>query len=249
MAGFLDVLAEPPDGVVNSRLGPRLAGEMADTLDAAFETDPVFDENSASLDPGVLLTPSAGRAARISVISLVGLREENQRQSFVSRLQTALFGYFKANPVRDRPLGGLLVMDEAQIFVPAGATTPSSENTRTLIAQVRKYGLGLLLATQMPKGLHNSVPGNTASQFIGRLTAPTQMAAAEQMAQARGSRLDNLAKLDPGVFYAATEGSPFNRVEAPLCLSHHRDALNEEEVLERARRQPHAEQRTAENRQ
>jgi DNA helicase HerA-like ATPase len=208
---------------------------MAATLEAATDTDPLFGEGGSPVDPAVLLAPSAGKTARISVISMIGLPDE-ARQSFVSRLQIALFAYFRANPVRDRPLGGLLVMDEAQIFVPAGAATPSAESTRTLIAQVRKYGLGMLLATQMPKGLHNSVPGNTVNQFIGRLTAPAQLGAAEQMAQARGSTLDNVGKLGSGVFYAATEGSSFSRIETPLCLSHHRDALSEEEVLERAQR-------------
>jgi DNA helicase HerA-like ATPase len=147
-----------------------------------------------------------------------------------------LFGHFKANPVRDRPLGGLLVLDEAQIFVPATGSIPSGEITKTLIAQVRKYGLGMLLATQMPKGLHNSVPGNTTSQFIGKLTAPVQKAAADQMAAARGSTFDNISRLEPGVFFGATEGTSFSKIEVPWCLSHHRDALSEEEVLQRARR-------------
>ncbi|MDQ7903519.1 AAA family ATPase [Phytohabitans sp. ZYX-F-186] len=234
-SGFLDVLAELPDGIGNPRSGARLASEMAATLEAATDTDPLFGEGGSPVDPAVLLAPSKGRTARVSVISMIGLSDE-ARRSFVSRLQMALFAHFRANPVRDRSLGGLFVMDEAQIFVPAGAATPSTESTRMLIAQIRKYGLGMLLATQMPKGLHNSVLGNTANQFIGRLTAPAQLAAAEQMAQARGSTLDNVAKLDPGVFYAATEGSPFSRIGTPLCLSQHRDALTEEEVLERARR-------------
>lgn len=187
------------------------------------------------VDPAELLTPSNGKAARISVISMIGLLDE-ARQSFMSRLQMALFAHFRANPVQDRPLGGLLVMDEAQIFVPAAGSTPSSESTRMLIAQVRKYRLGLLFATQTPKGLHNSVPGSTASQFIGWLTAPAQVTATAQMAQARGSTMDNVGKLHHGVFYAATESSSFSRIETPLCLSHHRGALSEEEVLERVQR-------------
>jgi len=237
-SGFLDVLNDLPDGIGNARTGARLAGEMAATLEAVSDIDPLFGEKGSPVDPKELLTPRPGKIARVSVISLIGLRSE-ARQSFVGRLLTALFAYFRANPVRGTALGGLLVMDEAQNFVPSGAATQSSEITRELIAQIRKYGLGVVLATQMPKGLHNSVPGNTANQFIGRLSVPAQVAAAAQMAQARGSTLDRLGKLEPGVFYAATEGSSFSRVQAPLCLSHHREALREEEVLERAQRAGH----------
>jgi hypothetical protein len=232
---LLDLLNEPPDGVADSPDRSRLAKNMAATLDAARDTDPLLDESGAHVDPAALLTASAGKTARISVINLVGV-PHTQRPDFVSRLEAALFGHFKANPVRDRPLGGLLVLDEAQIFVPATGSTPSGEITKTLIAQVRKYGLGMLLATQMPKGLHNSVPGNTTTQLIGKLTAPVQKAAADQMAAARGSTLDNISRLEPGVFFGATEGTSFSKIEVPLCLSHHRDALSEEEVLQRARR-------------
>ncbi|MGI5214112.1 helicase HerA-like domain-containing protein [Plantactinospora sp. CA-290183] len=233
---LLDVLNEPPDGVADSPDRSRLAKNMAATLDAARDTDPLLDETGTNADPTNLLTPSPGKAARISVVNLIGLPIP-QRPSFVNRLEEALFAYFKANPVRDRPLGGLFVLDEAQIFVPVIGQVPSSETTRTLIAQVRKYGLGMLLATQTPKGLHNSVPGNTSSQFIGKLTAPVQQAAADQMAAARGNTLDNISRLKPGVFFGATEGTSFSKIEVPICLSHHREALSEEEVLQRARRQ------------
>lgn len=232
---LLDILNEPPDGVADSPDRSRLAKNMAATLDAARDTDSLLDETGTNADPTILLTPSHGKTARISVVNLIGLPIP-QRPSFVNRLEEALFGYFKANPVRDRPLGGLLVLDEAQIFVPVSGQVPSSETTRTLIAQVRKYGLGMLLATQTPKGLHNSVPGNTTSQFIGKLTAPIQQAAADQMAAARGSTLDNISRLRPGVFFGATEGTSFSKINVPICLSHHRDALSEEEVLQRARR-------------
>jgi hypothetical protein len=208
---LLDVLNEPPDGVADSPDRSRLARNMAATLDAARDTDPLLDETGSNADPTTLLTPSRGKTARISVVNLIGLPNP-QRPSYVSRLEEALFGYFKANPVHDRPLGGLLVLDEAQIFVPASGQVPSSETTRILIAQVRKYGLGMLLATQMPKGLHNSVPGNTTSQFIGKLTAPVQQAAADQMAAARGSTLDNISRLRPGVFFGATEGTSFIKI-------------------------------------
>jgi len=64
-------------------------------------------------DPGTLLTPLPGKRARISVISLIGLPEPEQRQSFVNQLQMALFSWIKKHPADDVN-GGLFVMDEAQ---------------------------------------------------------------------------------------------------------------------------------------
>jgi hypothetical protein len=234
LAGFVELLGEPPGDIVNSRTS-RFAVQMADTLDAAIETDPLLRESGASADPGLLLTPSPGKSARISIISFVGLSGDGPTR-FVSRLQAALFSWFKAHPADDRPLGGLLVMDEAQDFVPAGASNPSTASTVELIRQIRKYGLGIALASQVPKGINNQALGNTANQFVGRLTAPVQIKAAEEMAGARNSVLDNLGGLPRGTFYAAGEGTSFSKIHVPICLSHHAAPLLENEIVARASR-------------
>jgi DNA helicase HerA-like ATPase len=147
-----------------------------------------------------------------------------------------LFSWFRAHPVGDRALGGLLVMDEAQNFVPSGASNPSTDSTVELIRQIRKYGLGIVLASQLPRGIHNQALGNTVNQFIGRLTGPAHIEAARTMAQARNAVLDNLAGLKAGMFNAASEGTGFSKIEVPICLSHHDVPLTEDEIVERARR-------------
>ncbi|WP_027341143.1 ATP-binding protein [Hamadaea tsunoensis] len=234
LAGLIEMLGDAPADIVNTRTR-KLAEQMADTLEAALDTDPLFGESGTPVDPGVLLTPSAGKSARISVISFVGLSREGSAR-FVSRLQGALFSWFRANPTNDRPLGGLLVMDEAQNFVPSGASTPSTDSTVEIIRQIRKYGLGVVLASQAPKGINNQALGNTANQFIGRLTAQTQLEAAQMMAQSRNADLKDLGSLPMGTFYSAGEGTSFSKIQVPICLSHHTGPLREDEVVERAHR-------------
>jgi DNA helicase HerA-like ATPase len=194
----------------------------------------MFRESGTPAEPGMLLTPSEGRSARISVISFTGLSGDG-RARFVSQLQGALFSWFKAHPAGDRPLGGLLVMDEAQNFVPSTGWNPSTQSTVELIRQIRKYGLGMVLASQAPKGINHQVLGNTANQFIGRLTAPVQISAAEAMAQSRNAVLDNLGGLGTATFYAAAEGTSFSKIRVPICLSHHAGPLDEDEIVRRAR--------------
>ena len=152
--------------------GQKIAAEVADTLTAAMVNDPLFGGEGTPIDPGVLLTPPAGKRARVSVISFVGLHSDEQRQGFVNQLQMALFAWIKRNPAGERPLGGLLVMDEAQSFAPSSATTACTASTLALVSQARKYGLGLVFATQAPRGLHNHIPGNAATQFFGSAQQP-----------------------------------------------------------------------------
>lgn len=235
LGAFTDLLGNLPGHVSTLARGPLLAAELAERLRAVRATDPLFGGTGTPADPGTLLTPPPGKHARVSVISMVGMASLEQWQGFVNQLQMALFSWIKRNPAEDKPLAALLVMDEAQDLVPSSGTTACSESTRRLASQARKYGLGLLFATQSPKALHNSVPGNATTQFFGLLNAPAQIDAARELARAKGGDVPAIGRLSAGEFYLATEGSGFQRLRTPMCLSHHPSSpLSEDEVLAKA---------------
>jgi hypothetical protein len=201
-----------------------------------MDNDPLFGGDGTPADPGTLLTPSPGKRARISVVSLIGLPADGARQGFVNQLQMGLFAWIKKNPAKDRPLLGLLVMDEAQTFAPSGAMTACTQSTLALASQARKYGLGLIFATQAPKNLHNRIPGNAATHFFGRLSVPIQIDAAREMAKVKGGDVPDIGNLTPGEFYIALEGEAPHKARTPMCLSHHPSSpLTDEEVMARAR--------------
>lgn len=236
LRGFLDLLSDLPEDLSDLDDGPRIAAGISQNLRAAMVTDAMFGGVGETADPGTLLTPSAGFRARVSVINMVGLTSDQQKQSFVNQLQMALFSWIKRNPAGDRPLGGLLVMDEAQNFAPSQRLTASLRSTLALSSQARKYGLGLIYATQSPKGLHNHIPGNAATQFFGHLNAPAQIATANEIANFKGGRVPDISKLRAGNFYLAAEGEAFHRIRSPWCLSHHpQSPPTIEEVLALAR--------------
>ncbi|GAA2850592.1 helicase HerA domain-containing protein [Nonomuraea rubra] len=236
LKGLAALLSDLPDGVSELAGASRIGAELAQSLTAAMDNDPLFGGAGTPVDPGLLVTPPAGRRARVSVISLVGLPALEQRQSFVSQLQMELFVWFKRHPAQDRPLGALLVMDEAQTFAPATGASASTRSTVLLASQARKYGLGLVFATQAPKGLHNHIPGNSATQFFGLLNAPIQITAAREMARSKGGDVPDISRLRSGEFYLAREGGTFARTRVPMCLSWHPSSpLTTEEVIERSR--------------
>lgn len=236
LTGYVELLADLPEDITELGKGQKLAAEMADNLRAAMVNDPLFGGGGTPVDPGSLLQAAPGKRARVSVISMIGLNSDEQKQGFVNQLQMALFAWIKRNPAGDRPLGGLFVMDEAQTLAPSTGNTPCTASTLALVSQARKYGLGLVFATQAPRGLHNQIPGNAATQFFGLLNAPAQVAAAKEMAQAKGGGISDISLLTAGNFYAASEGQSFRKISTPNCLTHHPKApLTPEEVIERAR--------------
>jgi hypothetical protein len=235
--GFIELLGDLPDGISAIAGADELAAVLGQNLRAAKVNDPMFGGGGTPVDPGLLMTPSDGYRARVSVISLIGLSNDEQRAGFVNQLQMALFAWIKRNPAGDKPLGGLLVMDEAQNFAPSVGTTAATKSTRALSSQARKYGLGLVFATQAPRGIDNNIPGNAATQFYGLLNSSTQITVAKEFARVKGGHVPEISKLRAGNFYAALEGTPFQKITTPWCLSYHpHSPLTTEEVLELARR-------------
>ncbi len=230
--GFLEFLEELPEDMSSFPKADGIAADIAATLRAAMVNDRVFAGDGEALDPGTLLRPGEGKRARVSVVNFLGLPTDEQRQGFVNQLELALFSWAKRNPAVDRPLSGLFVLDEAQVLAPSTGSTLCLDSTVALASQARKYGLGMVFATQSPKGVHNRIVGNCATHWYGRINAPSQIAAATEVAEHKGGSTVDLAHLAAGQFYLAADGSPTERVEVPMCLSHHPPtAPTAEEIL------------------
>lgn len=230
---LIALLQDPPENVLVLPSAVKHADYVASALSYARSNDPLFDGDGTPFDPDGLLTPADGRRARVSVINLAGIPDEN-RPAFINRLQMALFSWIKRHPARDKPLSGLFVMDEAQTFIPSDKGTPCTESTRNLASQARKYGLGLVYATQAPRGIDSRITGNAASHIYGRVTVAAHVGAVNGMARARGEEPPRIAGLTTGRFYASLEGRPLVEMTVPMCLSHHGSPLEEAEIAERA---------------
>jgi Helicase HerA, central domain len=229
---LIELLSELPDGVSQIGNAAKLAAGVADQLRAAIATNPLIQSRGPNLDARLLFEGS-GRT-RISIISFVGLPSDEARQSFVNQLNMSLFTWIKRNP---NTTGRLYVLDEAQNFAPSQKSTPCKESTVSLVAQARKYGLGMIFATQLPKGIDNKIVSNCTTHFYGRMSSPATIDATRELMAAKGGGGDDIARLNRGEFYFSTEGlaRPM-KIHTPLCLTWHpQNPLTEEEVLAKTR--------------
>jgi len=230
---LIELLAALPQGVSQIGNAPKLAAGIADQLRAAIATNPLIQSRGPSLDPRLLF--EGGKGTRISVVNFVGLPSEEARQSFVNQLQMSLFTWIKRNP---STTGRLYVLDEAQNFAPSQKATPCKESTVSLAAQARKYGLAMIFATQLPKGIDNKIVSNCTTHFYGRMSSPATIDATRELMAAKGGGGDDIARLSRGEFYFSTEGMPRPiKVHTPLCLTWHpANPLSEDEVLAKTKR-------------
>lgn len=223
LEGFIALLADLPEeaGAGISR-ADRHAAEMADSLRAAILRNPLMASGGTPLDPRRLITAEAPGKVRVSVVNLAGLASLAAQQGFVNRLALSLFTFVRRNPPpAGTPLQALLAIDEAHQFAPAAKATPSRESLISLTKQARKYGLGLIFATQMPKDLHHGITNNCSTQIFGKASSPAAIATIEELMRDRGRGASDIARLATGTFYVCADTARPEKVMAPLCLSHH----------------------------
>lgn len=236
---FIDLLrhlpAEACDGIATAE---KKAQEMAGILWAEVQNNPLLRQSGHSLDPAILLGSGhrLGRT-RISVVNLSGLQGLAAQRQFLNQLFMTLFTWIRKNPPPPEvALRGLLVLDEARDFVPAREATACKASFNRLVAQARKYGLGIVVATQAPKSIDHNVIANCSTQLFGKANSPASIAVVAEAVAQRGGQPDAVSQLKTGQFYLSSETiSPPLRIRTPLCLSYHPAApLSEEEVMHRA---------------
>jgi hypothetical protein len=232
---FVGLLGDLP--LDASRIGKaqKVAADIANQLLAAISTNPLLRGEGPPLDPRALFTSDKPDRTRVSVISFVGLPSEESRQEFVNRLQMSLFTWIKREP---SPRPRLYVVDEARNFMPSQKPAASKESAISLAAQARKYGLGLIVATQTPKDIDNRVISNCTTHFYGKMNSPAAIDTVREMMANKGGAAADIGALTSGTFYFSSEGiSRPLKVKTAMCLSHHpANPPSNDEVIRRASR-------------
>lgn len=218
--------ALPEEAGLRLRQEDKLAAEMADSLKVEIARNPLLRSTGSSLDPAVLFGDDRPDRAktRISVVNLFGLPSDKMQFAFLNQLAMTLFSWIKKhpNPPGRRPLRGLLVIDEAKDYVPSQKNTECKQSIMRLAAQARKYGLGLVFATQHPKDIDSKIVGNCATHLYGLNNSPASLDTLKDLMQQKGGSGDDIAKLKKGQFYVHNADAGHERpikVKIPISLS------------------------------
>ncbi|MEJ2743957.1 MAG: ATPase, partial [Gammaproteobacteria bacterium] len=232
---FIELLSALPSEACELPRAGSLAAELAVVLWAELEINPLLLPGENVLDPAALFGVGE-KKTRISVINLAGLGSVGNQLHFVNSLSAHLYVWLKKNP---KEMRGLCVFDEAKEFIPSGRSTATKETLRRFAAQGRKYGVGMVFATQLPRNVDHEIVGNCKNHFYGRATSPAALDTIKGLIQERGGNAMGVGTLERGIFYAATEGvSAPVKMKTPLCLSYHPAMpLTEDEVIQRAKKQ------------
>lgn len=214
LQNLIDVVGDQDAALIASvgRLDVRLFKKLAEDLETFRITraERLFDMGEL-LDVDLLL--GRGRYAvpgktRLSIVSTRFLGDADAVQFWVTQLLTLLSRWTSRSPSRD--LQALLLVDEADIYLPAGRKPPTKEPMESLLKRARSAGLGILLATQSPGDLDYRCRDQVRTWFLGRVKEPTALAKLKPMLSDFNADVveAKLPKQGAGQFHLVTEKGP-----------------------------------------
>ena len=152
------------------------------------------------------------RPGKASVIDMTGILPELQAM-VVSRLLTDIFEARKRRLISP----GMVVVEEAHNYIPERGTgnAASTNIIRTIAAEGRKFGLGLMVITQRPARVDKNVISQCNTQIIMRVTNPNDLKALSKGLEGMTSDLEEeIKRLPAGVAMLVS-----NEIERPITVS------------------------------
>jgi len=152
------------------------------------------------------------RPGRAAVMDMTGILPELQAM-IVSRLLSEIFEARK----RRRIAPGMVVIEEAHNYIPERGTgnAASTSIIRTIAAEGRKFGLGLMVISQRPARVDKNVISQCNTQIIMRVTNPNDLKALSKGLEGMTSELEEeIKRLSPGVALLVS-----NEIERPITVS------------------------------
>jgi DNA helicase HerA-like ATPase len=184
----------------NSKVKWNLVGQLESLLELGLFS-------GTATPPEELLRP--GRA---SVIDMTGIIPELQSM-IVSRLLTEIFEARKRRMIAP----GMVVVEEAHNYIPERGTgnAASTSIVRTIAAEGRKFGLGLMVISQRPARVDKNVISQCNTQIIMRVTNPNDLKALSKGLEGMTSDLEEeIKRLPPGVAMLVS-----NEIERPITVN------------------------------
>jgi len=111
---------------------------------------------------------------RLSIISTKFLGPNQDIQFWVAQFLIEMTRWTSKSP--SSGLQAALLMDEADLYLPAVGKPSTKEPMESLLKRARSAGLGLLLATQSPGDFDYKCRENIGSWFVGKVAQPPALA-------------------------------------------------------------------------
>ncbi len=151
-------------------------------------------DTSAPHDLEAMVVPG-----KINVLPIGELTEETQdvvASFFIKRLLYERKNYVNSGGVRGYPVPVLLIIEEAHTLIPANRSTMTKQYVAKVAREGRKFGVGMVLVSQRPRGLDEEALSQTNNKIILRIVSPDDL---RQVRAASENLSEELSELLPSL--------------------------------------------------
>lgn len=202
--GMVEFIAEFRRLIDTSDYSTEVKGNLKSG--GAFRLASLLEQNRGTFDTdfsisikGLLETPT--------VLELNAVDNPQQKALIMALVLGKVNAYVKANYSSGSTLHNVLMIDEAHVLLDPPSTGTgngaSAENTTAtsisnMIAEMRAYGLGVIVADQTPSRIGKSIIANTDLKIAMRLVQEDERRLIGSSCAMSESGIDQLARLQPG---------------------------------------------------
>jgi DNA helicase HerA-like ATPase len=145
--------------------------------------------------------------SRPTVIELAAIENSDQKALIIALLLLSVLAYVNSNYVGEGNLKNVILLEEAHVLLDAVPNTQEGEANPSVIAQsllkrmlaeIRAYGVGIVVADQSPRKVSTDVVGLTDIKLAFRLVEAIDKRILADSTNMNDTQVERLAKLRPG---------------------------------------------------
>ncbi len=212
-----------------SRFDDRLFDRLVQALETVRLSDAdLFDAAAEPLTIETLIGRRTDGKVPLAIASTRFLGDVERIQSWVAHLIGCLNRHAARSP--SAALHTLFMIDEADLFMPAGASKPpSKEPLQDLLKRARAAGVGVMLASQSPADFDYRSREQINTWFLGRIAEKRSIDKMKPLFEQRPAVAGKLATLEGGRFVMLQDGGSVDLDRTPSMLR--TEQLSEAELM------------------
>jgi hypothetical protein len=142
-----------------------------------------------------------------TIIELAAIENSDQKALIISLLLLSILAYVNSNYVGEGSLRNVILLEEAHVLLDAdtnagqGDANPSAIAqglVKRMLAEIRSYGVGIVIADQSPRKVTTDVVALTDIKLAFRLVEASDKQILADSANMEENQIKRLAKLKPG---------------------------------------------------
>jgi len=154
-----------------------------------------------------------------TIIELAAIENADQKALIIALLLLSILAYVNSNYVGEGGLKNVILLEEAHVLLDASSNAGQGEANPSAIAQglvkrmlaeIRSYGVGLVIADQSPRKVSTDVVALTDMKMVFRLVESEDKQIIGDSTNMTDSQVQRMAKLKPGEAFLF-----FNKLDEP----------------------------------